>query len=163
MKFLADEAIKAGSQNSLDFKRLEGEIESPVTDNQWVSEVKSTGSELEQGRIAKGAELICEYEGSDSCNVRLEVTVPSVGGSFKTGHNLYSRLGSGIDYSAASQRVHEEAERQLSRLDEIAEKVDDPKIERDREKMNQALAASTDAGTPEKPKAATDRVPETRR
>src|SRR3546814_13971045 len=63
---------------------------------------------------------------------------------FKTGHNLYSRLGSGIDYSAASQRVHEEAERQLSRLDEIAEKVDDPKIERAREKIDQALAASTD-------------------
>src|SRR3546814_20756423 len=83
MKFLAAEAIKAGSQNSLDFKLLEGEIESPVTDNQWVGELKITGSELEQGVIAKGAELICEYEVSDSGNVRLEVTVPSVGGSFK--------------------------------------------------------------------------------
>src|SRR3546814_10046218 len=31
MKFLAAEAIKAGSQNSLDFKLLEGEIESQVT------------------------------------------------------------------------------------------------------------------------------------
>src|SRR3546814_10565783 len=75
MKFLAAEAIKAGSQNSLDFKLLEGEIESPVTDNQWVGELKITGSELEQGVIAKGAELICEYEVSDSGNVRLEVTV----------------------------------------------------------------------------------------
>lgn len=163
MKFLAAEAIKAGSQNSLDFKLLEGEIESPVTDNQWVGELKITGSELEQGVIAKGAELICEYEVSDSGNVRLEVTVPSVGGSFKTGHNLYSRLGSGIDYSAASQRVHEEAERQLSRLDEIAEKVDDPKIERAREKIDQALAASTDDGNPEKSKEAMDRVQEAKK
>src|SRR3546814_4877471 len=93
----------------------------------------------------------------------LEVTVPSVGGSFKTGHNLYSRLGSGIDYSAASQRVHEEAERQLSRLDEIAEKVDDPKIERAREKIDQALAASTDDGNPEKSKDAMDRVQEAKK
>src|SRR3546814_12841367 len=58
MKFLAAEAIKAGSQNSLDFKLLEGEIESPVTDNQWVGELKITDSELEQGVIAKGAEHI---------------------------------------------------------------------------------------------------------
>src|SRR3546814_329156 len=82
---------------------------------------------------------------------------------FKTGHNLYSRLGSGIDYSAASQRVHEEAERQLSRLDEIAEKVDDPKIERAREKIDQALAASTDDGNPEKSKEAMDRVQEAKK
>src|SRR3546814_14937406 len=93
MKFLAAEAIKAGSQNSLDFKLLEGEIESPVTDNQWVGELKITGSELEQGVIAKGAELICEYEVSDSGNVRLEVTVPSVGGSFKTGRSDERRVG----------------------------------------------------------------------
>src|SRR3546814_6705445 len=61
MKFLAAEAIKAGSQNSLDFKLLEGEIESPVTDNQWVGELKITGSELEQGVIAKGAESSEEH------------------------------------------------------------------------------------------------------
>ena len=88
----------------------------------------------------------------------LEVTVPSVGGSFKTGHNLYSRQESGIDYSAVGQQVHEEAERQLSRLDEIAEKIDDPQIDRAREKLDQALAASTDDGNPEQSKEAMDRV-----
>jgi len=142
----------------LDFKIWEGEIVSPVVDNRWVGSLKITGSELEQGVIAKGAELICEYEVSDSGNVTLEVTVPSVGGSFKTGHNLYSRQESGIDYSAAGQRVHEEAERQLSRLDEIAEKVDDPQIERAREKLDQALEASADDESPEQSKEAMDRV-----
>lgn len=158
MKFLAGEAIKAGSQNSLDFKIWEGEIASPVTDNRWVGSLKIPGTELEQGVIAKGAELICEYEVSDSGNVTLEVTVPSVGGSFKTGHNLYSRQESGIDYSAAGLRVHEEAERQLARLDDIAEKVDDPQIERAREKLDQALAASAEDGNPEQSKEAMDRV-----
>ena len=158
MKFLAGEAIKAGSQNSLDFKIWEGEIASPVMDNRWVGSLKIPGTELEQGVIAKGAELICEYEVSDSGNVTLEVTVPSVGGSFKTGHNLYSRQESGIDYSAAGQRVHEEAERQLARLDDIAEKVDDPQIERAREKLDQALAASAEEGNPEQSKEAMDRV-----
>ena len=158
MKFQAGEAIKAGSQNSLDFKIWEGEIPSPVIDNRWVGSLKIPGTELEQGVIAKGAELICEYEVSDSGNVTLEVTVPSVGGSFKTGHNLYSRQESSIDYSAAGQRVHEEAERQLSRLDQFSEKVDDPQIERAREKLDQALAAGAEDGNPEQAKEAMDRV-----
>ena len=158
MKFQAGEAIKAGSQNSLDFKIWEGEISSPVIDNRWVGSLKIPGTELEQGVIAKGAELICEYEVSDSGNVTLEVTVPSVGGSFKTGHNLYSRQESSIDYSAAGQRVHEEAERQLSRLDQFSEKVDDPQIERAREKLDQALAAGAEDGNPEQAKEAMDRV-----
>lgn len=163
MKFLAGEAIKAGSQNSLEFNVLEGEILSPVTDNRWVGCLKITGSELEQGVIAKGAELICEYEVGDSGNLTLEVTVPSVGGSFRTGHNLYSRQEAGIDYSAASHQVHEEAERQLSRLDEISEKVDDPQIARAREKLDQALAASADDGNPEQSKEAMDRVHEAKK
>lgn len=163
MKFLAGESIKAGSQNSLDFKIWEGEISSPVDDNRWVGSLKITGGELEQGVIPKGAELICEFEVSDSGNVTLEVTVPSVGGLFKTGHNLYSRQDSGIDYSAAGQRVHEEAERQLSRLDEIAEKVDDPQIDRAREKLDQALQVSGDDANPEQSKEAMDRVQDAKR
>jgi molecular chaperone DnaK len=163
MKFLAGEAVKAGSQSCLEFNILEGEIQSPVTDNRWVGCLKITGSELEQGVIAKGAELVCEYEVGDSGNLNLEVTVPSVGGSFKTGHNLYSRQEAGIDYSAANQQVHEEAERQLSRLDEISEKVNDPQIDRAREKLDQALTASAESGTPEQSKEAMDRVQEAKR
>lgn len=163
MKFLAGEAIKAGSQNSLDFKIWEGEIDSPVTDNRWVGVLKIPGTELEQGVIAKGAELLCEYELSDSGNVTLEVTVPSVGGSFRTGHNLYSRQESGIDYSAAGLRIHEEAERQLARLDDISEKIDDPQIARAREKLDQALAATTEDGNAEQSKEAMDRVQDAKR
>ena len=159
VKFQAGETIKAGSQNSLDFKIYEGEIPLPVTDNRWVGSLKIPGTELEQGVITKGAELICEYEVSDSGNVTLEVTVPSVGGSFKTGHNLYSwQESAGIDYSAAGQRVHEEAERQLAQLDKIAERVDDPQIGRAREKLDQALAANVEDGNPEQSKEAMDRV-----
>lgn len=162
-KFHAGEAIKAGSQNSLQFKIWEGDIVSPVDDNRFIGYLKIMGSELDQGVIAKGAELICEYEVSDSGNVTLEVTVPSVGGLFKTGHNLYSRLEASIDYSAAGQQVHEEAERQLSRLDDMAEKISDPQIDRAREKLDQALAASAEDGHPEQTKEAMDRVLEAKK
>lgn len=162
-KFHAAEAIKAGSANSLQVKVWEGDIVSPVHDNRFIGYLKITGSELEQGVIAKGAELLCEYEVSDSGNVTLEVTVPSVGGSFKTGHNLYSRQEANIDYSAAGLQVHDEAERQLLRLDEMAEKIDDVKLARARELLDRALAASTDDGNPEQTKEAMDRVLEAKK
>lgn len=163
MKFAAAEAIKAGSQNSLTFKIWEGDIVSPVNDNRFVGCLKITGQELEQGVIASGAELICEYEVSDSGNVTLDVTVPSVGGSFKTGHNLYSWQEAGIDYSSAAQQVHEEAQRQLARLDDISAKIDDPQIGRAREKLDQALAGSNEDGNPEQTKEAMDRVLEAKK
>jgi len=163
MKFQAGEMLKAGSQNSLEFNLWEGEIRSPVFDNRPIGCLKIKGNDLEQGVIVKGAELICEFEVSDSGNVTLDVTVPSVEGSFKSGHNLYSRQEGGIDYSAASQQVHEEAERQLSRLDNMSERVDDPQIDRAREKLDQALAASAEDGNPEQSKEAMDRVLEAKR
>lgn len=157
-KFHAAETIKSGSQNSLQLKIWEGDITSPVSDNHFIGCLKVPGTELEQGVIAKGAELICEYEVTDSGNVILEVTIPSVGGSFKTNHNLYSRQEAAIDYSAAAQQVHDEAERQLSRLDEMAGKVDDPRVDRAREKVDQALSATGSEGSPEQTKEALDRV-----
>ena len=163
MKFAAADLIKAGSQNSISFKIWEGDIASPVSDNRPVGALKITGQDLEQGVISSGAELICEYEVSDSGNVILEVTIPSVGGSFQTGHNLYSRQESSIDYSTYGLQVHEEAEQQLSRLDEIADKVDDPQIARAREKLDQALASNAEDGNPEQAKEAMDRVLEAKK
>lgn len=162
-KFLAAESIRAGSQSSLLLKLWEGDIDSPVSDNRPIGVLKISGSDLEQGVIAKGAELIVEYEISDSGNVILEVTVPSVGGLFHSGHNFYSRQEAGIDYSSVGQQVHEEAEKQLTRLDDIAEKVDDPLIAKAREKLDQALAASTEDGNPEQSKEAMDRVLEAKK
>jgi len=158
LKFHAGESIKAGSATSLRFNLWEGDIDSPVSDNRWVGCLTITGSELEHGVIAKGAELICDYEVSDSGNITLEVSVPSVGGSFKSGRNLYSRQEAAIDYSAAGHRVKEEAERLLERLDQIAEKIDSPDTERAREKLSQAMGATEDDGNPEKAKEAMDRV-----
>ncbi len=163
IKFAAADSIKAGSQNSVSFKIWEGDIVSPVSDNRPVGALKITGKELEQGVIASGAELICEYEVSDSGNVTMEVTIPSVGGLFHSGHNLYSRQESSIDYSTYGLQVHEEAGHQLSKLDEMAEKIDDPQIARAREKLDQALASDAEDGNPEQAKEAMDRVLEAKK
>lgn len=163
MKFAAADSIKAGSQNSVSFKIWEGDITSPVSDNRFVGVLKVTGQDLEQGVIASGAELICEYEVSDAGNVMLEISIPSVGGSFQTGHNLYSSQEAAIDYSTYGMRVHEEAEQQLSRLDDMSQKIDDPQIARAREKLDQALASDAADGNPEQAKEAMDRVLEAKK
>jgi molecular chaperone DnaK len=163
LKFYAGESVRAGSQNSLQFKLWEGDISTPVSDNRPIGALKVTGRDLEQGVIAQGAELVCEYEVSDSGNVTLEVSVPSVGGTFHSGHNFYSRQEGQIDYSNAGKRVIEEGEQQLTRLDEMAEKLDDPQIERAREKLDQALSLNTNEGDPERAKEAMDRVLEAKR
>ena len=111
------------------FKLWEGEIASPPNQNRLIGALKVNGTDIEQGVIAQGAELICDYEVSDSGLVTLEVTVPSIAGTFRSGHNFYSRMEGQIDYTAAGKLVLEEGQRQLDRLDGIAEKIDDPQIE----------------------------------
>ena len=162
-KFIAGESIRAGSQNSLQFKIWEGDIASPVDDNRFIGVLKVTGRDLEQGVIAQGAELVCDYEVSDSGNVTIEVSIPSIGGTFHSGHNFYSRQEGQIDYSAAAKLVIEEGEQQLARLDEMAAKLDDPQIERARGKLDQALSLNSAENNPEQAKEAMDRVLEAKK
>ncbi len=102
--------------------------------------MKINGSDIEDGVIAAGADLICEYEVQDSGNIILEVSVPSIGGSFHSGRNFYSRQEGQIDYSKASQLVEEQASAARNRLEEIEAHVDDPRLDQAREKLNQASA-----------------------
>jgi molecular chaperone DnaK len=84
------------------------------------------GSDFDDGVIAAGAEMICEYEVLDSGNIKMEVSVPSIGGSFHSGRNFYSRQDGQIDYTQASKLVEEQSEHALQRLDEMESKIDDP-------------------------------------
>ena len=63
------------------------------------------GSDFDDGVIAAGAEMNCEYEVLDSGNIMMEVSVPSIGGSFHSGRNFYSRQEGQIDYTKASKLV----------------------------------------------------------
>jgi molecular chaperone DnaK len=85
------------------------------------------GSDFDDGVIAAGAEMICEYEVLDSGNIMMEVSVPSIGGSFHSGRNFYSRQDGQIDYTKASKLVEEQSENALQRLEEMASKIDDPR------------------------------------
>lgn len=163
MTFKAEESLKAGSPKSIKFKLWEGEIRDPVTDNRFIGMFEIKGSDFEDNVIAAGAALECDYEILDSGTIVLKVSVPSIGGSFHSGRNFYSRQEGQIDYSRAAMLVEEQAEHTMSRLDEISAKVDDPRLDQAREKLDEATSLKAGESDPELAKQAMDNVQEAKR
>ncbi|MBL0320391.1 MAG: Hsp70 family protein [Alphaproteobacteria bacterium] len=163
INFKASESLRAGSSGSINFKIREGEINDPVTDNRFVGALAITGSDFDDNIIATGAELICEYEVLDSGNVILKVSVPSIGGTFHSAKNLYSRQSGQIDYSTATKQIKEEASKMRERLEEVSQKVSDPKLENAKEKIEKAERIEYEYQDPEEAKAAMDEVQEAKK
>ena len=161
--FKAGESLKAGSAGSIKFKLWEGEISDPITDNRFIGMFEIKGTDFDDGVIAAGAELICEYEVLDSGNIVLEVSVPSISGSFQSGRNFYSSQEGKVDYTNQAKNIQEQSDHTLQRLDEMASKVDDPRLEQAREKLEQASTIKTDEADPETAKQAMDHVQEAKR
>ena len=161
--FKAGESLKAGSAGSLNFKIWEGDISDPIHDNRFIGFYKITGADFDDGVIAAGADLICEYEVRDSGNIFLEVSVPSIGGSFGSGRNFYSSQEGKVDYNNQAKNIQEQSEHTLQRLDEMASKVDDPRLGQARERLEQAGTIEPGAADPETAKQAMDHVQEAKR
>ncbi|MCA1856432.1 Hsp70 family protein [Massilia oculi] len=161
--FKAGEALAAGSRGSLKFKVWEGEIDHPVSDNRFVGMFEIKGTDIGDGAIARGSDLICDYEVLDSGNIVLDVTVPSIGGTFHSGRNFYSRDEGQVDYSKAAKRIEEEAERVSTRLKEIVGKVSDPRLDQAQERLARVQKDGTQDADPEAAKQAMDDVQEAKR
>ena len=161
--FKAGESLRAGSSGSLKFKLWEGDISDPINDNRFIGMFEIKGGDFEDGVIAAGAELICEYEVRDSGNIVLEVSVPSISGSFQSGRNFYSSQEGKVDYTNQAKNIHEQSEHTLHRLDEMASKVDDPRLEKARQNLEQAGNLRPGEADPETAKQAMDQVQEAKR
>lgn len=156
--FRAGESLKAGAAGSLKFKLWEGEISDPIHDNRFVGLFEIKGSHFDDGVIEKGAELICEFEVLDSGTIRLDVSVPSISGSFQSDQSFYSAQEGKLDYTQQAKNIEEQTARTLRRLDEIALRVDDPRLEQAREKLEQAGTLQSSDTDPEAAKQALDHV-----
>jgi molecular chaperone DnaK len=163
MVFKAGESLKAGSSSALHFHIWEGEIEDPVKDNRYIGTFDITGADFDDGVISAGADLVCEYEVLDSGNIVLEVTVPSIGGTFHSGRNYYSRQAGEIDYSSASKLVQEQAASVRTRLEAVSEKVQNSKLGQAMQKLDRAADLEKGESDPETTKQAMDDVLEARR
>ena len=160
--FKAGESLKAASTGSLNFKLLEGESDDP-SDNRFIGLLKITGHDFADGVIPAGGDLQCDFEMLDSGNIVLEVSVPSIGGTFHSGRNFYSRQEGQIDFSSESTRVSEDSERTLQRLEEISDVVDDPKLAQVRRKLTASSQLDADEADTERVQEAMEGVVEARR
>jgi molecular chaperone DnaK len=163
VSFRAGENLRAGSAAALNFKLWEGDIKEPIEDNVFIGTFRVAGSDFEEGIIPTGAEILCEFEVTDSGNIRLDISVPDIGGSFSSGHNYYSRQDAQIDYSQAAALVATEADATASRLDDIAKHVDDDRIDTIRERIVRAGTINADQAIPEDAKKALDEIRAARR
>lgn len=161
--FTAAVSLRAGGSGVIRLKIWEGEIEDPVTDNRFVGTLSITGSDFVEGVIPAGAEIVCEYEILDSGNVFLEVSVPSIGGIFHTGHNYYSRQEGQIDFTSHSKQVLEDADHVRNRVESVSTKVDNPKLDQALEKLDQTSSMKEGESDPETCKQAMDNVLEAKK
>lgn len=161
--FRTEESLKAGSAGSIKFKLWEGEITDPVTENRFIGMFEIKGSDFADGVIAAGAELVCQYMFLDSGNLEMEVSVPSISGLFKSGRNYYSPQAGKIDYTNASKLIKEQSEHTLQRLDEMASKIEDSRLDQAREKLHLPESLKSGEGDDETAKQAMDNIQEARR
>lgn len=139
LSFKAAEILKAGSNSALNFNLWEGEILDPITDNRPIGSLKIKGTDFDEGVIPAGAELICEYEMLDSGTIKLEVSVPSIGATFPSNHNFYSRQDGQLDFSIAEKQIHQDSETLEERVSYIERQgVSDPKIAEIKNKITKA-------------------------
>tara|TARA_R110002094_G_scaffold72747_2_gene80962 strand:- start:9074 stop:11566 length:2493 start_codon:yes stop_codon:yes gene_type:complete len=156
--YKAEETLKANSTGSIKFKLWEGDIKSPVSDNRFVGLFEIRGSDFDEGAILSGAELICDFEVTDSGNVKIEVSIPSIGGAFESQRNFYSRQDGEIDYTKAHKLIEEESRSTLNRIEEIESSVGDEKLTKAKNIITQANKIASDAGDPESAKQAMDNI-----
>lgn len=158
-KFRAGQTLKAGTPSSINFKLWEGPIEYPITDNRFIGVMKIIGTDFDSGVITTGAEIICDYEVSDSGAINLELSVPSIGATFK---NSYSRQEAQSDLSNID-KIADDGQRLISRIDEILEKVNDEKLMRAREKAESVSFINSESVEAEDAQAAANEVYEAKK
>jgi molecular chaperone DnaK len=162
MTFKAEESLGGGATGSIKFKLWEGSIEDPISDNEFIGMFELKGTDFSDGVIAKGDDLLCEFEVLDSGNIVLEVTVPSIGGSFHSGRNFYSRQEGQIDFTRATKRIENESERVGSRLQEISLHVQDSRLDQASSRLERASRLGRESD-PESAKQAMDDVREAKK
>lgn len=161
--FKAAESLKAGAARSLNLKLWEGEIEDPITDNRPVGVLKISGTDFDDGVIPAGADLECAFEILDSGNILIEISVPSIGSTFRSGKNFYSRQEGQVDYTAAAAIVAGESEKTLNRINEINQVVANPKLDQARQKLAAASALDRQETETEKAQEAMEKVLEAKK
>lgn len=129
----ASKALRAGSDESINIKLWEGNILKPVDDNRFIGMLCISGTDFDSGVIPAGAIIECSYYISESGNVKLEVSVPSISAVFES-KNFYSSGDGKVDLSDIDS-ISDEARSLKSRIDDLSEQIEDERLDVAREKV----------------------------
>jgi molecular chaperone DnaK len=140
--FKAGQTLKAGSSKALNFKLWEGEIPNPISDNQFIGCYKICGTDFDDGIIPTGAEIECDYEMGDDGVIRLGASISCIGTDFGI-KNFYSRKEGQIDLSD-TDIISDDGQKITDRIEALSEKVDDPRLDRAREKAQKATSLGSE-------------------
>jgi molecular chaperone DnaK len=155
--FAATESLRAGGLGEIKFKLWEGQIKDPITDNRFIGALTIVGGDFDDGIISAGDELICEYVVSDSGNIHMAVTVPSIRGTFRKGNFYSAELGK-VDLGEAGKLIAEDAEAVLTRAMEVAGKIKSMHLDEAIKKLHAAAATPLEQSDPETAKKSMDEV-----
>ena len=157
------ESLKSGDPGTIRFKLYEGDIEDRPKDNRHIGSFSISGSDIEDGVIPAGAKLICKYSMQDSGNLSLEVEVEAINCLFSAGKDFYSPQDAMVNLHDQATAIQEKAENSITKVDAIAEKVEDPRLETVREKLESVTNSIDTDMDPETAKEAGDKIQEVNR
>lgn len=159
----AAETLKAGDPASLNFNLWEGDISTPIDANRPIGCMKIAGSDFDEGVIPAGADIEMNYKMSDDGNIKVEVSIPCIRGSFDSNKNFYSRQEGQKDYTEAADQIISDAQTTRERAGEMAENIDDPDLDSAISKLNSAASLSKEEHDPEKARVAEEQVLQAKR
>ena len=123
-KFRAAQRVRAGSDDSINFKMWEGEIEDNVADNRFIGQMKISGADFDFGAIVEGAEIICNYAIDDAGSVTLDVEIPAIAETFNSGKNFYSRQEGQINHDEMTSQLNRDGKVLLEKVREMGNLVE---------------------------------------
>ena len=157
--FLANEALEAGEERSINLKVYTGEHDKPE-ENQAHGVLRIKGTDLDEGRIEEGAKLKCEFQIPDGGNLKLTVKVPDVRQEFSSDHNYYVHEEGALDYREAAGSIKGEAEELRREVDEAQNYVEDKRLRRAQVLLDEIEELSHSETDPEMVKEHYDRAQE---
>ncbi len=151
----AGKTLESGSTDSLYFALFAGEFKEDIYANENIGHFKINGSDLIEGKILEGSELICNFEIIHSAEFKLKVEIPDIRGIFDFSEKDFYYPDEGKkDYTKIAPEIIEEGIVVRNNINDIREVVDDPKLDQALQKLETPLSLDSDESDPDKVKEA---------
>lgn len=156
---LANEALEAGEERSINLKVYTGEHDKPE-ENQAHGILRIKGTDLDAGSLKEGAKLACEFQILEGGQLKLTVKAPDVRQEFRSDHNYYAPDVGAMDFRKVAGDIKDEAESLRREVDEVQNCVDDKRLRRARVLLDEVEDLAPRETDPETVKEHYDRAQE---